>query len=102
MKEIPSEAIEPVALIAEYEDEGAVYPAARLLLDHETFSSKRVASYLICLYETFETILPESEQISFQEETVAHFLDMLSKKDENIEIFKTTPLDDEEEEDAEN
>lgn len=90
MKDIPPEDIEVVALIAEYNDEGEVYPAARLVADYESFTPKCVASYLICLYEVFETIVPESEQNSFQDETVAHFLDMLAKKDQHIEIFRTT------------
>lgn len=98
MKEIPSEDISVVAVVAEYKDEGQVYPAARLVAEYESFTPKYVASYLVCLYEIFERLVPENEQNSFQEETVAHFLDMLSTKDEYIEKFKTNSDDDLEEE----
>lgn len=100
MKEIPSDNIDVVAVIAEYEDEGQVYPAARLIAEYESFTPKCVASYLICLYEVFETIVPENEQNSFQEKTIAHFLDMLAKKDQYIEVFQTSKEDDEDEEDS--
>jgi hypothetical protein len=104
MKKITRDDMQEIAVIMEIKDGDRLLSAAKLLRDFETVSPVIVASYMICLYEIFEEIISEADQIDFQKNTFSLLKRMVKEKEEHTEIIyieRNKQDEDEEDEDDE-
>jgi len=73
----------PVALIAQYEDNNILYPAAQILNNDKSvfFDPAFVAGSLVSLYEAFLSHVPESKQLDFEKNFKWTLMSMLENKE---------------------
>lgn len=102
MKKLNREDTQDIALIMEIQDGDRLLTAARLLKDFKNISPVMVASYMICLYEVFEELVSDEDQIDFQKNTFTMLKKMLKNKENYMEVLyiqKNNQEDEEEDED---
>lgn len=78
----------PVVMISDYKSEDKLISSARLLKSFSVVDPVAVASYMICLYEAFERIIPEEKQLKFQSIVLDYFKSMFEIKDSHLETVK--------------
>lgn len=74
----------PIAVIGQYEKEGVLHPAAKILNEEQNvaFDPMFLAASMITLYEAFLSHVPESKQIDFEEQFKYYLKNMLEVKDQ--------------------
>jgi hypothetical protein len=87
MKKLNREDTQDIALIMEIQDGDRLLTAARLLKDFKNISPVMVASYMICLYEVFEELVSDEDQIDFQKNTFTMLKKMLKNKENYMEVL---------------
>jgi hypothetical protein len=73
----------PVALIAQYEDNNILYPAAQIMNNDKSvfFDPAFVAGSLVSLYEAFLSHVPESKQLDFEKNFKSTLMSMFENKE---------------------
>ncbi len=79
----------PIAILAQYEDDNTLYPAAKILNDDQNvaFDPVFVAGSLVSLYEAFLSHVPESKQIEFERIFKSSLMHMFQNKEQYMIKF---------------